>query len=108
MAAKNNTFSFRDQNLNNHFPKGIVLKIWLKVRKYEYINIFKIKFEKKIFCLKMAAKTSFVTLCNNANLCEVAWKWRGRYFFFTKRCVTHIWAITKKKKKKSQKNLYAF
>ena len=36
-------------------------EIWLKVRYYE--------FKKKIFCLKMAAKTSFVTLRNDANLC---------------------------------------
>ena len=30
------------------------------------INIFEIKFENKKICLKMAAKTSFVTLCDNA------------------------------------------
>ena len=34
-------------------------EIRLKVGEHEYINIFEIKFEKKIFCLKMAAKTSF-------------------------------------------------
>ena len=45
-------------------------EIWLKVEEHEYIHIFEIKFEKKkIFCLKMAAKTNFVTLRNNANLC---------------------------------------
>ena len=43
-------------------------EIWLKVGKHEYIYIFEIKFE-KIFCLKMATKTSFVALYNNANLC---------------------------------------
>ena len=44
-------------------------EIWLKVGEHEYINILEIKFEKKIFCFEMAAKTSFVTLRNNANLC---------------------------------------
>ena len=44
-------------------------EIWLQVGEQEYIYIFEIKFEKKLFCLKMAAKTSFVTLRNNANLC---------------------------------------
>ena len=44
-------------------------EIWLKVGEHEYIYIFEIQFGKKIFCLKMAAKTSFVTLRNNANLC---------------------------------------
>ena len=42
-------------------------EIWLRVGEHEYINICEIK--KKIFCLEMAAKTSFVTLRNNANLC---------------------------------------
>ena len=37
----------RDQNLKNHFPKGIFNKIWLKVAEHEYIYIFEIKFEKK-------------------------------------------------------------
>ena len=47
----------RDQNLKNHFPKGI----FQKKKKHEYIYIFEIKFEKKIIlCFaKMAAKTSF-------------------------------------------------
>ena len=45
-------------------------EIWLKVGKHEYIYIFEIKFEEKeIFCLKMVAKTSFVILHNNVNLC---------------------------------------
>ena len=44
-------------------------KIWLKVGEHECIYIFKINLKKKLFCLKLAAKTSFVTLCNNANLC---------------------------------------
>ena len=44
-------------------------EIWLKVEKHEYIYMFEIIFEKKKFCLKMVAKTSFVTLRNNANLC---------------------------------------
>ena len=51
------------------FPMEFFNEIWLKVGEHEYIYIFEIKFEKKIFCLKMAAKTSFVTLRNNANLC---------------------------------------
>ena len=41
---------------------------WLKVGENEYIYTYEITFEKKIFSLKMAAKTSFVTLRNNANL----------------------------------------
>ena len=54
----------------NTFPKEFFYKIWLKVEIYEYIYIFEIKFEKKRNILfKMAAKTSFVTLRNNANLC---------------------------------------
>ena len=69
-----NKFSFRK---NSHvtkiwkttFPKEFFNKIWLKVKEHEYIYIFEIKFEKKLFCLKMAAKTSFVTLHNNAQLC---------------------------------------
>ena len=44
-------------------------EIWLKVGEHEYVYIFQIKFENKLFCFKMVAKTSFVTLCNNANLC---------------------------------------
>ena len=44
-------------------------EIWLKVGKHEYTYIFEIKFEKKKFCVKMAAKTNFVTLHKNANLC---------------------------------------
>ena len=45
-------------------------EIWLKVGEYEYVYNFEIKFEeKKIFCLKIVAKTSFVTLRYNANLC---------------------------------------
>ena len=43
-------------------------EIWLKVGEYEYSYSFEIKFEKKKkICLKMAAKTSFVTLlcCKN-------------------------------------------
>ena len=40
-----------------------------KVEEHEYISIFEIKFDKKIFCSKTAAKTSFVTFRNNANLC---------------------------------------
>ena len=49
----------------------------------------------------MAAKTSFVTLRNNANLCYLAWKRRSRYdFFFTEKCVTDIQAIYKKEGRK--------
>ena len=50
-------------------------EIWLKVGEHEYIYNVEIKFEKKkkkkkkLFCLQMAAKTSFVTLRNYANLC---------------------------------------
>ena len=51
------------------FPKEIFDTICLKVREYEFIYIFEIKFGKKVFCLKVVAKTSFVTLRNNANLC---------------------------------------
>ena len=72
MAAKNN-FRFAkkscDHTLKNHFPKGFFNKIWLKVEEHECIYIFEIKSLKKIFCLKMTAKTNFVTLRNNAHLC---------------------------------------
>ena len=44
-------------------------EIWLKVWEHEYIHILEIKFEKKIFRLKIAAKKSFVTLRNKTNLC---------------------------------------
>ena len=38
-------------------------EIWLTVGKHEYIHIFETKFEKKKkIKLKMAAKTSFVTI----------------------------------------------
>ena len=40
------------------FPKEFFSEIWLKVGEHEYIYIFEMKFEKKIFCLKMATKTS--------------------------------------------------
>ena len=50
------------------FPMEFFNEIWLKVGEHEYIYIFEIKV-KKLFCLKMAAKTRFVTLCNNADLC---------------------------------------
>ena len=59
MAAKNK-FSFRK---NSH-----VTKIWKttfpkeffnKVGKYEYIFIFEIKFEKKIFCLENGGQNKF-------------------------------------------------
>ena len=42
-------------------------EIWLKVVEHGYIYIFEIKFKNKLFCLKIATKTSFVTLRNNAN-----------------------------------------
>ena len=51
------------------FPMEFFNEIWLKVGEHEYIYIFEIRFEKKLFCSKMVAKTSFVTLRNNANLC---------------------------------------
>ena len=73
-----------------HFPTDFSPKSWLKVGEDEYIYIFEIKFQ-KIYYLKMAAKTGFVTLRNNVNLCLLEWKWRNRYyFFFTKRYVTDI------------------
>ena len=65
MAAKND---FRDQNLKKKIAKKFFNKIGLKVGEHKYIYIF----EKK----KMAAKTSFVILHNNANLCLLVWKWR--------------------------------
>ena len=88
----NNEFSFREKGHvtkigKTPFPKEVFNKIWLNVKEHKYIYIYEIKFE-KICCLKMGAKTSFLTMRNNAHLCLV-WKWRGRYqFFFTKRCVT--------------------
>ena len=78
MAAKKTTtttnFPFLENShvtkiWNTTFPKEFFNKIWLKVGKYEYIYICEIKFGKKKYCLKIAAKTSFVTLSNNANLC---------------------------------------
>ena len=72
MAAKKRFFCFAKSHVIKiwkiTFPKEFFNEIWLKVE-YEYIYIFEIKFEKKLFCLKMAANTGFVTLCNNANLC---------------------------------------
>ena len=63
----------RDQNLKkkkkNTLPKEFFNEIWLKVGEHEWHWLFEIEFGKKLFCLKMAAKTSFVTLHNNANLC---------------------------------------
>ena len=44
-------------------------EIWLKVGEHEYIYITEITFEKKLFRFKMAAKTIFLILHNNANLC---------------------------------------
>ena len=48
-------------------PMEFFNEILLKVGEHEYIYIFEIKFEKKKFCLRMAAKISFVTPRNNAN-----------------------------------------
>ena len=48
--------------------RNFSIKFGSKYIRYEYIYILKYNF-KNVFCLKMAAKTSFVTLCNNANLC---------------------------------------
>ena len=70
-TAAKNEFSFRENThvtkiwRKKHFPN----EVWLKVAEHKYIYFFEIKFEKKMFFLKMAAKTSFVTLRNNANLC---------------------------------------
>ena len=71
MVAKKRIFVSRDQNLKNHCPSDFFFnEIRRKVGEHKYIDIFEIKFEKKkIFCFKMAAKTSFVTLHNIANLC---------------------------------------
>ena len=74
MAAKKQISILRkkelDQNLKKiKFPKEFFNKIWLKVEEHKYINIFEIKFETKLFCLKMVAKTSFMTLGNNAHFC---------------------------------------
>ena len=53
-----NEFSLREKIhvtkiRKNHFPKEIFNQIWLKVEKHKYI---------KLFCFKIAAKTSFVTV----------------------------------------------
>ena len=73
MAAKKTNFGFANSHVTKiwktTFPKEFFNKIWLKVKEHEFIYIFEIKFEKKLFCLKMATKTSFVTLRNNAHLC---------------------------------------
>ena len=44
------------------FRKEFFNEIWLKVGEYEYIYIFETNLKKKIFCLKLAAKTRFVDL----------------------------------------------
>ena len=78
-------------------------EIWLKVGKHKYIYIFEIKFEKKkIFRLKMEAKTSFVTLRDIANLCS--WKWRNRYDFFFHQKMRNCRQL----QKRGRKNLYPF
>ena len=53
----------------NTFPKEFFNQIWRKVEEHEYIYILEIIFKKKLFCLKMAAKASFVILRDNAHLC---------------------------------------
>ena len=72
-GGQKNKFSFRKNShvtkiLKTIFPQEFFNEIWLKVEEHEYIYIFKIKFTKKNFCLKIAAKTSFMTLRNNAKL----------------------------------------
>ena len=54
----------------------------------------------------MAAKTRFVTLHNNANLCQLAWKRRSRYGFFPHQKWLN-WYLSNYKKKR-EKNLYPF
>ena len=51
------------------FPKEFFDETWLKLKEHEYLNNFLNKIWKKKICLKMAAKTSFVTLRNNARIC---------------------------------------
>ena len=58
----------KKQNLKTTFPKEFLNKFWLKVEEHENGYIFEIKLEKNIL-FKMAAKTSFVRLRNNAHLC---------------------------------------
>ena len=43
--------------------------MWLKEGEREYIYITEITLKKKLFRFKMAAKTIFLILHNNANLC---------------------------------------
>ena len=53
----------------------------------------------------MAAKTSFVTLRNNANLCSLAWKQRNRYdSLFHQKMRNWYWSYYQKR----EKNLYPF
>ena len=52
----------------------------------------------------MSAKTSFVILCNNAQYANYVSGAADTTFFFTKKYVTNIQAITKKERK----IIYAF
>ena len=65
-----NEFSFRkksrDQSSKTTFPKEFFNKIWLKVKEYEYIYIFEIKFEKKNILFKNGDQNKF---CDIVQLC---------------------------------------
>ena len=70
----NNRFLFRVISIlakiwKTTFPKEFFNEIWLKVGEHEYIYITETTFKKKLFRFKMAAKTFFLILRNNANLC---------------------------------------
>ena len=54
-----------DQNLKTTFPKECFNEIVVKVGEHDYIYIVKIRFEKKIFRLKMPAKH----FCHMAKKC---------------------------------------
>ena len=69
MAAKKGiNISFRKNSHMNKIWKTIFPKKFLEVGEHEYINISEIKFENKNILFRMAAKTNFVTLHNNADL----------------------------------------
>ena len=62
-------FEKKKKKKKKHFPNGIFRWNLAQVREPEYIYNFEIKLEKKIFCVNMVAKISFVILRNNANSC---------------------------------------
>ena len=75
MAAKKRIFVLRKCHVtkiwkkNHTFQNEVFNKIWLKIEEHEYIYNFELKFEKKSILFKNGGQTSFVTMCNNANLC---------------------------------------